>query len=256
MAQISDNLREGPDRACLDDCQRAVAALARAPTEIERVTAVLFSMWQRSLTGRGGRDDRWAKFERCFGVSRTDPFTLQWSQIIRDTYLAAGRVLSSPRCLISRMTEPMFVNNPEVWGYSPCPPGYQAAAGYDYEIQLGRAFLDDTSRVFDACVQRCGLFHFRDRELLRVTTLIHEAIHWVNGPGHDQRLGRQFSPNSYELFILDTVCSFPPQVIEALRAPAPPPVPDVRLQPPATLAPPQPRYLVTPPEPPRPLRPR
>ena len=236
MAQISDNLREGPDHACLDDCQRALAALARAPTEIERVTGVLFSMWQRMLTGTGGRDQRWDKFERCFGVS--GPHILQYSEFIRNTYLSAGRVLSSSRCLISRMTDPdVGATDPQVWGFSPHPPDFHPAAGFDYEIQLGLAFLDDTSTAYNPSVQRCGLFHVRDQELLRVTTLVHEAIHWVNGAGHDE-LSLLFSPNSYELFMLDTTCSFPPELFYTIWRRGLPPTPNLRLRLPGILTPP------------------
>src|SRR5262249_36417851 len=131
------------------------------------------------------------------------------------------RILTSPRCLISRITDPAIANG---WGFSPVPPTFHPAPGFDYEIQVGESFLDHADRGFDPAVQHCGIGGIRDLGLLRVTTLVHEAVHWANGQGGHSELGQMFNPDNYELFMIDLNCSVPalfflPPVI---RSPQPP----------------------------------
>lgn len=206
MAVISDSLRS-PDR----HYSLVNISLQRVPTEVGRVVSLLNALPRMMLEGPGIPEALRAKLQRCFGIRRDDPTVLMKAAYIRGTYERAARVIQSPRCLISRITDPAFA---DIWGFSPVPPDFAPAAGFDSEIQVGTAFLDGNDTAFNPAVQQCGVFQSRDLNLLRVTTLVHEAVHWLRVFGHDADNGAFFSPDSYEMFMVDSGCSTPADVIE------------------------------------------
>jgi len=208
MVQIAANLRTIPDGACGHDCQTVTTALQRVQRAIDGASGRLFTLWAESLgqpptpTSSAG----WAKLQRCFGIAQDDPLAGIRIELVRGVYDRAATILSSPRCLISRITDPAIANG---WGFSPIPPAFHPAAGFDYEIQVGQSFLDHADPGFDSSVQQCGFASTRDLGLLRVTTLVHEAVHWANGQGGHTERGQMFNPFNYELFILDLNCNVP-----------------------------------------------
>ena len=73
---------------------------------------------------------------------------------------------------------------------------------------------------FLPAAQVCGPRAGAEPALLRVTTLVHEAIHWVVvTPGHEE-LGEIRDPFNFEFYMLESRCQVPATIVDSYRAPA------------------------------------
>ena len=154
----------------------------------------------------------WNEVERCFCVSRRDLRIPQKLTTIIQTYISADRIVASNQCVITLMTAEL--DSGTGWGHSILDSG-QRMSGFDYEIQVGTAFLSGSSADYTNYVYSCS--RPNDSGLLRATTLLHEAIHFYNGLGGHSSLAPLQDPYNYEFFIFSIFCVLTPRYIENYR---------------------------------------
>ena len=128
-------------------------------------------------------------------------------------YEGAQRILQSSGCLISRY---LGEGSNPVWARSMIDTG--PAQGYQYEIQVGSSFLalpadSNWHRAVHDCVSG-----FDDVGLLRLSTLVHEAIHWYNGGGGHSEMGLFRDPYNYDWYLIEASCQPPPEMIDNYRS--------------------------------------
>jgi hypothetical protein len=155
--------------------RRVIAgALRRVPFVVASALHVL----ERIRNGTATERQRQALFE-AFLIDASRPESAQQIDRIITTYQRAREILEVPTTLISVIRDPQFR---DAWGYAPI--GEQQAP-YTHEIRVGTAFFRAAPRHprFAAIMRRCASPP-NDMGLLRAITLIHETIHWINGPGH------------------------------------------------------------------------
>jgi hypothetical protein len=159
---------------------------------------------------RGTSHVLWNEIERCFGVDRQSPHVqLQLATIIR-AYKSAELILRSNQCLITskRMDKTVATydyDRRREWGMAEMR-SHLRAPGFQYEIQVGPAFLSGSSFGYEFAIRNYP--RTNDVGLLQAFTLLHEALHFHNGEGHAS-LGPLLNPYSYEYFFYSVFCLMP-----------------------------------------------
>lgn len=185
-------------------------ALRRAPTEARMANGVLDSLRQQ-LVGPYGRwripGGRvwWTALRRSFGIGRDHPNAATKIAEVRRVYHGACRIIRSRDCVITRTSEG--------WGYAPVREG--AIPPYQYEIRVGPEFLSGNAGNYSGVSGRCPAPN--DTGILRATTLIHEAIHWLQDILGHSSVGMLSDPFNYEFFIFQIRCMPPASVIDEYR---------------------------------------
>ena len=212
MADIAENLT-GSDRKIVID------ALARVNTDVERLLQVLRVIHRYTELRHSVRahipplqDRIWRPLQRAFDLKQVDSLAPRRIGMVIRRYEGARRIIQSPSCLISRY---LGEGSDEVWGRAMMDT--RPAQGYRYEIQVGGSFLalpaeSNWHRAVHDCVSG-----FDDVGLLRVSTLVHEAIHWYNREGGHSELGMFRDPYNYDWYLIEASCQPPPQMVDKYR---------------------------------------
>lgn len=166
---------------------------------------------------RGTSHVLWNEIERCFRVNRHSPdIQLQLATIIR-AYKSAELILRSNQCLITsrRMEKTLATydyDRRREWGMAETRSDLRAP-GFQYEIQVGPAFLSGSSYGYEYAIRNSP--RTNDVGLLQALTLLHEALHFHNGAGHAS-LGPILNPYNYEFLVYSVFCLMPAQYTERL----------------------------------------
>ncbi len=200
----------------LDRFPRVVGA---ALTQARGIASTIW--WRRSMVGQWTDplpESQWWPFSYAFELDRSaEDLPSQVAQI-RDNLSAANGIVISSQCHITRYPGSDYER---VWGYSRRSP----SPTYEHEIQLGGRFFNPLpceQSSFRRAVAVCGPQH-DDIGLLRICTLIHEAMHCHNGRGEGneghEEVGPLRNPYNYEYYLLLTNCSgpVPRQIIQQRR---------------------------------------
>lgn len=155
--------------------RRVIAgALRRVPFVVASALSVLGRLRSGTATARQRRALR-----ESFGIDVGDPDSARHIARIARGFEQARDRLRAPTTLISVIRNRAFL---DAWGYAPIG---EERAPYDTEIRVGTAFFRASPRNprFASTMRRCASPP-GDQGLLRALTLIHEVLHWINGPGH------------------------------------------------------------------------
>ena len=210
MADIADNLTGYERKIVVDTLTRLggdVERLLRLLRVIHRYTELRYSVraYMPPL-----QDRIWRPLRRAFDLKQVDRRAPRRLATIIRRYEAARRIIQSPRCLISRYSGDNFTG---VCGYATLDIG--ASRGYRYEIQVAGLFFDVPVR-WRRAVHECisGVDNVR---LWRVSTLTHEALHWLNREGGHYELGIFRDPCNYDWYMVEASCQSPPQLVDKYR---------------------------------------
>ena len=210
MANIANNL-VGYERKIVVD------TLTRLHGDVERLLRLLRVIHRYTELRHSVRaympplqDRIWRPLQRAFDLKQVDRRAPRRLSTIIRRYEAARRIIRSPRCLISRYSGDNFT---DVCGYATLDIG--PSRGYRYEIQVAGLFFDVPvrwRREVHECIS--GVDNVR---LWRVSTLMHEALHWLNREGGHYELGIFRDPCNYDWYMVEASCQSPPQLVDKYR---------------------------------------
>ena len=211
MADIANNLTGNERKIVVDTLTRLdgdVERLLRLLRVIHRYTELRHSVraYMPPL-----QDRIWRPLRRAFDLKQVDRRAPRRLATIIRRYEAARRIIQSPQCLISRYSGPDFN---DVCGYATLDIG--PSSGYRYEIRVAGCFLNVPER-WRREIHEC-VSGFDNVRLLRTSTLIHEALHWLNREGGHYELGIFRDPCNYDWYMTEASCQPPPQLVDKYRA--------------------------------------